>query len=220
VIAFIRDHKDQRVTGPDGLVGLRWGVEPVCAVLAEHGINISTASYYEWVDKQPTRQQLRDVEVTEGIRSEREHPKTGRFVATLGSRKMWLRLRGRGHDVARCTVERLMRDNGWEGAATAASTAPRSRTRRTCGSLTWWTATSARPHPIVCGSRTSSAMRRSRTEWGWETFTAGATQRPGCSWGSLIRETPVRVGSRPRQRRGGSALPDDPGSVSETERRT
>ena len=117
MIAFIREHKDQRVTSPDGLVGLRWGVEPMCTVLAEHGINISPATYYEWVDKQPTRQQLRNVEVTELIRAEREHPKTGRFAATLGSRKMWLRLRGKGHDAARCTVERLMRDNGAEGAA-------------------------------------------------------------------------------------------------------
>jgi len=50
--------------------------------------------------------------VTELIRAEREHPETGRFAATLGSRKMWLRLRGKGHDVARCSVERLMRDNG------------------------------------------------------------------------------------------------------------
>jgi putative transposase len=29
---------------------------------------------------------------------------------------MWLRLRGQGHDVARCTVERVMRQRGWEGA--------------------------------------------------------------------------------------------------------
>jgi len=45
VLAFIREHKNQRVTGPDGLVGLRWGVEPICTVLAEHGINISPATY-------------------------------------------------------------------------------------------------------------------------------------------------------------------------------
>lgn len=117
MIAFIREHKDQRVTGPDGVEGLRWGVEPMCTVLTEHGIAIAPATYYEWVDKQPTRQQLRDEHVTAQIRAEREHPKTGKFAATLGSRKMWLRLRGSGHDVARCTVERLMRQNGWEGAA-------------------------------------------------------------------------------------------------------
>jgi putative transposase len=29
---------------------------------------------------------------------------------------MWLRLRSQGHDVARCTVERVMRQRGWEGA--------------------------------------------------------------------------------------------------------
>ena len=37
-------------------------------------------------------------------------------LTTLGSRKIWIRLRGKGHDVARCTVERLMREQGWEGA--------------------------------------------------------------------------------------------------------
>jgi putative transposase len=37
-------------------------------------------------------------------------------VRVLGSRKMWLRLRGQGHEVARCTVERIMRQRGWEGA--------------------------------------------------------------------------------------------------------
>jgi putative transposase len=117
VIAFIREHKDQRTVGPDGVEGLRWGVEPMCEVLTEHGIPIAPATFYEWVDKEPTRQQLRDEQVRELIRAERQDPKSGKFASTLGSRKMWLRLRGKGHDVARCTVERLMRVNGWEGAA-------------------------------------------------------------------------------------------------------
>ncbi len=46
MIAFIREHKDQRVTGPDGVAGLRWGAEPMCAVLSEHGISIAPATYY------------------------------------------------------------------------------------------------------------------------------------------------------------------------------
>ena len=33
-----------------------------------------------------------------------------------GARKMWLELRGKGVDVARCTVERLMREIGIQGA--------------------------------------------------------------------------------------------------------
>jgi putative transposase len=117
VIAFITEHKDLRASPADGVGrGLRWGVEPMCAVLTEHGIKISPATYYEWAGKAPTKRQLRDGELVELIRAQRDDPKTGRFVATLGSRKMWIRLRGQGHDVARCTVERLMRANGWEGA--------------------------------------------------------------------------------------------------------
>lgn len=108
VIAFITEHKDHRVAD-----GLRWGVEPLCAVLSEHGVSISASTYYEWVRKAPTRRQLRDQELTELIVAERAG---SRLVAALGSRKMWLHLRRRGHEVARCTVERLYRVNGWEGA--------------------------------------------------------------------------------------------------------
>ena len=108
MIAFITEHKDHRVGD-----GLRWGVEPLCAVLTEHGIPISPSTYYEWVNRRPSARALRDEQVTELIRAERS---SSRLVAGLGSRKMWLRLRGKGHDVARCTIERLYRANGWEGA--------------------------------------------------------------------------------------------------------
>ena len=108
MIAFITEHKDHRVGD-----GLRWGVEPLCAVLSEHGIGISPSTYYEWVNRKPSARALRDEQVTELIRAERA---SSRLVAALGSRKMWLRLRGKGHDVARCTIERLYRANGWEGA--------------------------------------------------------------------------------------------------------
>jgi putative transposase len=108
VIAFISEHKDHRVGD-----GLRWGVEPLCTVLSEHGIPISVSTYYEWVGRAPTRRQLRDQQVTDLILAERDGCK---LVAALGSRKMWLHLRGKGHDVARCTVERLYREHGWEGA--------------------------------------------------------------------------------------------------------
>jgi transposase InsO family protein len=37
------------------------------------------------------------------------------FDAGFGARKMWLPLRGQGHDVARCTVERLMAEMGITG---------------------------------------------------------------------------------------------------------
>lgn len=116
MIRFITEHKDHQVAGPDGGAGLRWGVEPMCAVLSEHGVPISPSTYYERAAKTPTRRQIRDVELVGIITAAREDKKTGKFVETLGSRKLWIWLRGQGHDVARCTVERIMRENGWEGA--------------------------------------------------------------------------------------------------------
>ena len=40
--------------------GLRWGVEPICAVLSEHGVKIAPSTYYEWRDKLPSRRDQRD----------------------------------------------------------------------------------------------------------------------------------------------------------------
>jgi putative transposase len=111
VIAFIRGHKDHRIGG-----GLRWGVEPICAVLGEHGLRVAPSTYYAWASRRPSRRDQRDEQIAALIAAERER---SRFVRTLGSRKMWLRLRSQGHDVARCTVERIMRQRGWEGARRA-----------------------------------------------------------------------------------------------------
>lgn len=116
MIRFIAEHKDYQVPGSDGGAGLRWGVEPMCAVLSANGVSISPSTYYEWINKTPTRRQVREAELVEIISTQRNDAKTGKFVQTLGSRKMWIRLRGQGHDVARCTVERIMRAQGWEGA--------------------------------------------------------------------------------------------------------
>lgn len=54
----------------------------------------------------------RDAEVTGLIAAARQRP----FHARFGAGKMWLHLRRQGHEVARCTVERLMARNGWHGA--------------------------------------------------------------------------------------------------------
>jgi putative transposase len=90
------------------------GVEPICTVLSQHGCPIAPSTYYDAKARQarPSRRALRDGEITELIRAARAH----RFVARFGARKMWLHLRRGGHDVARCTVERLMTANGWTGA--------------------------------------------------------------------------------------------------------
>nr|WP_240477466.1 IS3 family transposase [Jiangella muralis] len=84
----------------------------MCRVLKEHGVEIAPSSYYEARNRKPSKRALRDTEIVELIRQAREQ----RFVARFGARKMWLHLRRHGHDVARCTIERLMTANGWQGA--------------------------------------------------------------------------------------------------------
>src|SRR3954452_21928739 len=99
IVTFIDEHKD------------RFGVAPICAVLSEHGVKIAPSTYYDARNRQPSKRRLRDAELIAVIEAERQ----SKFVALLGARKMWLRLRGKGHDVARCTVERLMREMGVAG---------------------------------------------------------------------------------------------------------
>ena len=115
---FIREHADRRQPLADG--GLRWGVEPICAVLTEHGLKIAPSTYYEHLNRTVTAREQRD----ELLRVEiaRVH---GENFDAYGARKVWLQLNrelvaGRpsmqpiGY-VARCTVERLMRDLGLVG---------------------------------------------------------------------------------------------------------
>ena len=116
MIRFITEHKDHQVAGPDGGAGLRWGVEPMCAVLSEHGVPISASTYYEWITKTPRAGSCATPSWSRSSLPSARTGRTGKFVQTLGSRKMWIWLRGQGHDVARCTVERIMREKGWEGA--------------------------------------------------------------------------------------------------------
>ena len=165
MIAFIAEHKDHRV-GDDGL---RWGVEPLCTVLSVHGIGISASTYYEWVTRKPSARALRDEQVAQLIRAERD---ANQLVAGLGSRKMWLRLRSRGHDVARCTVERLYRLNGWEGAwygKKPRTTIPDEKASRAADRVH---RDSIRWRRTVCELRISCATRRCLTQWRWKACTA------------------------------------------------
>ena len=79
-------------------------------MLTQHGCKIAPSTYYDARDRTPSTRELSD---------ERWKPiilttwQTHRKV--LGARKLWLRLRRDGHDIARCTVERLMRELGIAG---------------------------------------------------------------------------------------------------------
>ncbi len=116
---FIREHADRAQPPAEG--GLRWGVEPICAVLSEHGITIAPSTYYEHLNRTPSARQQRDELVKVQIR--RVHEEN---FGVYGARKVWLQLNRelvagvasvqRIGYVARCTVERLMREMGLVGA--------------------------------------------------------------------------------------------------------
>lgn len=106
IVDFIREHADHLPA--EG--GLRWGVEPICAVLSEHGVKIAPSTYYEWRDKLPTARDERDAVLLEHIR--RVHAAN---FGVYGPRKVWLQLNREGIGVARCTVERLMKAAGLAG---------------------------------------------------------------------------------------------------------
>jgi putative transposase len=112
-VEFIREHADRRQGVADG--GLRWGVEPICAVLSEHfgehGVRIAPSTYYEYLRREPTSREQRDEALkVEIARVHREN------FGVYGARKVWLQLNREGIAVARCTVERLMRELGLTGA--------------------------------------------------------------------------------------------------------
>ena len=98
MIAFIDDHREAH------------GVEPICKVLP-----IAPSTYHEHAAKRVDPAKLsprakRDVSLKVEIRRV--------FAANFevyGVRKVWRQLRREGFDIARCTVERLMRSMGLRG---------------------------------------------------------------------------------------------------------
>ncbi|MDM3948254.1 IS3 family transposase [Mycobacteroides abscessus] len=91
--------------------GLRWGVEPICAVLTEHGLPVAPSTYYRQVNRPATGHDRRDAVLINHI-----HRVHAANYGVYGARKVWLALNREGAAVARCTVERLMREVGLSGA--------------------------------------------------------------------------------------------------------
>jgi putative transposase len=109
ICQFIDAHKD------------RFGVVPICRALSAHGLKIAPRTYWARRSRPPSRRSLRDQALTEilaGIYEPDEHGRR-KPESLYGSLKMWEHLRRQGIGVARCTVERLMRANGWRGVTRA-----------------------------------------------------------------------------------------------------
>jgi transposase InsO family protein len=100
MVAFIDQHRDL------------YGVEPICAVLP-----IAPSTYFLRKAQQaaPTTQSARarrDADLRAVIQRVWDDNEQ-----VYGPRKVWKQLRREGHRVARCTVERLMRDSGLKGVS-------------------------------------------------------------------------------------------------------
>ena len=87
-------------------------MEPACAVL---GFPASTYYAAKKREHKPSRRRLRDEWLKKQIMRVWNDRRKGRRL--YGARKVWLQLRREGIPVARCTVERLMRELGIEGVA-------------------------------------------------------------------------------------------------------
>lgn len=86
------------------------GVEPICAVLNEAGVRIAPRTYWASKKRVSSKRAVRDEELKKGIQRV-FHANYGVY----GARKIHAQLRREGVGVARCTVERLMRQMGLQG---------------------------------------------------------------------------------------------------------
>nr|WP_245862834.1 IS3 family transposase [Georgenia soli] len=95
----------------------RFGVEPICRVLTEHGCKIAPSTYYAYRSRRPAARTVSDATVLHELRRLRLDAHGRPTPESLyGYRKTWHALRARGVTVARCTLERLMREHGMRGA--------------------------------------------------------------------------------------------------------
>ena len=99
----------------------RFGVAPICRALSAHGCQIAPRTYWAWTRRAPSKRALSDLVITEVLAGLYEPDEHGRRKpeSLYGSLKMWAHLQRSGITVARCTVERLMRANGWVGVRRA-----------------------------------------------------------------------------------------------------
>ena len=98
-MAFIDEHR------------MRFGVEPICRVLTEHGCKIAPNTYWVARKRPLSARAIRDHALVSEIVRVYE---ANMFV--YGADKVWAQLNREGIRVARCTVERLMRQQRLSGA--------------------------------------------------------------------------------------------------------
>ncbi|WIY05103.1 IS3 family transposase [Amycolatopsis mongoliensis] len=104
VIDYIDDHRERVVEGK------KLGVESICAVLNAADVRIAPRSFWAAKKRRPSKRAARDAELLVEI----ERVFRGNYDV-YGARKVHAQLNREGIRVARCTVERLMRQKGLQG---------------------------------------------------------------------------------------------------------
>ena len=98
-VGFVDTHQDEH------------GVEPILTTLADTPVGVAPSTYYAAKSRPASSRALADAGLVPVIA--KVHAEN---YGVYGARKVWHQLRREGHeDVARCTVERLMRINGLRG---------------------------------------------------------------------------------------------------------
>ena len=113
IVDYIDAHRD------------RFGVEPICRVLSEHGCSIAPSTYHAAKTTPPSARRQRDL-VMMPILLEL-------WVANFrvyGARKLWLAARRAGDAIGRDQVARLMRELGIRVLAAVDGCSPPAPTRR------------------------------------------------------------------------------------------
>ena len=113
VVNYIDAHRDRVVQGK------KLGVEPICEVLRDAGVQIAPSTYYDVKTRPASARAVRDAELVEDIKVAHKAN-----LGVYGARKIHAELNREGIPVARCTVERLMRAAGLRGI-------PREKTHTT-----------------------------------------------------------------------------------------
>ena len=103
-MAFIDANRD------DVVEGRKLGVEPICAVLRNVGIQVAPSSYYAARSRPPSARAVRDGELRPVVRRLWEDN-----YRVYGARKLWKAACRAGHSVGRDQVAPLRRAEGIEG---------------------------------------------------------------------------------------------------------
>ena len=164
IVDYIDEHRE------------KLGVEPICEVLTSAGTETASSTYYAVKTRLPSARPVSDAATSAVV--QRVHSSN---YGVYSACRVHAHLRREGHQVARCTVERLMRAAGLRGISRA--TGPRT-TMPGAGPDTrpdLVDRTSQRRRRTGCGSPTSRVAARS-SGWVYAGFVTDVFSRRVMGW--------------------------------------